>query len=147
MNIRPGIKLLEEREGSGRAAEKGCHVTYNLRAYLSKGDEIPINHRDPAITWPKEMLTSDNKGDLINFVCEIGKRRALAAVEYALIGMKEGGYRKVKAKPHLAYRELGVPGLVPKNAVLTIEIWLRKLRFAPNRTIERDAPQAGRPSS
>ena len=147
MNIRPGIKLLEEHEGSGRAAEKGCHVTYNLRVYLRKGDEVPINHRDPVVPWPKEMLTSDDKGELINFVCEIGKRRALAAVEYALIGMKEGGYRKVRAKPHLAYRETGVPDLVPKNAVLTIEIWLRKLRFAPNHTIETDAPQAGRPSS
>jgi len=29
--------------------------------------------------------------------------------------MKEGGYRKVKAKPHLAYREAGVPGVVPRT--------------------------------
>ena len=128
MNIRPGIKLLEEREGSGRVAEKGCHVTYNLRAYLNRGDEVPINRRDPAVPWPKEMLRSDDSGELINFVCVIGKREAFAAVEYALIGMKEGGYRKVKAKPHLAYREAGVPGLVPKKAMLTFEIWLRKLR-------------------
>ena len=128
MNIRPGIKLIEEREGSGMLAEKGCHATYNLRAYLSKGDEVLINRRDIAVSWPTEMFTSDDKGDLINFVCVIGKREAFAAVEYALIGMKEGGYRKVKAKPHLAYREAGVPGLVPKNAMLTFEIWLRKLR-------------------
>jgi hypothetical protein len=128
MNIRQGIKLLEEQEGSGKAAEKGCHATYNLRAYLNKGDEVPVNRRDPDVPWPQDMVTNDGKGDLINFVCVIGKRQAFAAVEYTLIGMKEGGYRKVKAKPHLAYREAGVPGLVPKNAVLTFEIWLRKLR-------------------
>jgi hypothetical protein len=128
LNIRPGIKLLEEREGTGRSAEKGCHATYNLRAYLNKGDEVPINRRDPVVPWPKEMITSDDKGELINFVCVLGKRQAFAAVEYTLVGMKVGGYRRVKAKPHLAYREAGVPGVVPKNAVLTFEIWLRQLR-------------------
>ncbi len=128
MNIRPGVKLLEEREGTGRPAEKGCHATYNIRAYLSKGDEVPINRRDLAVPWPKEMIASDDKGELINFACVLGKRQAFAAVEYALFGMKVGGYRKVKAKPHLAYREAGVPGVVPKNAMLTFEIWLKKLR-------------------
>jgi FKBP-type peptidyl-prolyl cis-trans isomerase len=128
VNIRPGIKLLEEREGTGQVAQKGCHATYNLRAYLNKGDEVRVNHRGVDVEWPPEMLTRDERGELINFVCIIGKRQAVAAVEYSLVGMKEGGYRKVKAKPHLAYREAGVEGVVPKNAVLTFEIWLRKLR-------------------
>src|SRR5258707_15474885 len=105
MNIRPGIKLLEEREGSGRAAEKGCHATYNLRAYLSRGDEVPINRRDTTVLWPKEMLASDNKGELINFVCAIGKREPFAAVEYALFGLKKGGPRKLTPMPHLAHRQ------------------------------------------
>ncbi|MBI5102866.1 MAG: hypothetical protein HZB33_13665, partial [Nitrospirae bacterium] len=45
MNIKKGIKLLEEREGEGPPAEKGDHVYYNLRAYLSKGEEIIVNER------------------------------------------------------------------------------------------------------
>jgi hypothetical protein len=125
MNLRPGIKLIEEREGAGPLAETGCHATYNLRIYLSKGDEIPINRRDSAVPG------RDGNEELIDFVSVIGKREAFAAVEYALIGMQEGGYRKVKAKPHLAYREAGIPGLVPGNAVLTFEIWLRKLQCGP----------------
>ena len=128
MNVKPGIKLLDEREGNGPPAQKGCHATYNLRAYLSKGDEVPVNRKAPGAEWPPNMLTSDERGEMINFVCTIGKREAIAAVEYSLVGMKEGGYRKVKAKPHLAYGEAGVEGVVPKDAVLTIEIWLRKLR-------------------
>lgn len=127
MNLRPGIKLLEEREGSGPVADKGCRATYNIRAFLNKGDEVLINRRDVVVPWPKEGVTPDDKGELIDFVCTIGKREAFAAVEYTLIGMKAGGYRKVKAKPHLAYREAGVPGIVPGNAVLTLEVWLRKL--------------------
>jgi FKBP-type peptidyl-prolyl cis-trans isomerase len=41
--------------------------------------------------------------------------------------MKPGGYRKVKVSPHLAYGERGIPGLIPTNAVLVIEIWLRQV--------------------
>jgi FKBP-type peptidyl-prolyl cis-trans isomerase len=41
--------------------------------------------------------------------------------------MKQGGYRKVRVSPHLAFREKGLPGLVPADAVLLIELWLRKL--------------------
>lgn len=128
VNLKRGIKLLDEREGDGAAAQVGCHATYNVRVFLSKGDEVPVNRREAGVEWPDTMLTHDERGALINFVCTIGKREAIAAVEYALIGMREGGYRKIKAKPHLAYREQGVEGVVPKNAVLTIEIWLRRLR-------------------
>jgi FKBP-type peptidyl-prolyl cis-trans isomerase len=41
--------------------------------------------------------------------------------------MKAGGYRKVRVSPHLAYREKGIAGLIPENAVLVIEIWLREI--------------------
>jgi FKBP-type peptidyl-prolyl cis-trans isomerase len=39
--------------------------------------------------------------------------------------MNVGGYRKVRISPHLAYRDKGIPGLIPPNAVLICEIWLR----------------------
>jgi len=86
MNIRPGIKLLEERKGSGRAAEKGCHATITSAPTYSRATRFQSNRRDTTVPWPKEMLASDDKGELINFVCAIGKRDAFAAVEYALIG-------------------------------------------------------------
>ena len=41
--------------------------------------------------------------------------------------MKKGGYRKVRISPHLAFRDKGLPGLVPANAVLVIELWLREV--------------------
>jgi len=47
-----------------------CH--YNLRAYLSRGDEVPINRRDTTVPWPKEMLASDDKGELINSFVLLG---------------------------------------------------------------------------
>jgi len=41
--------------------------------------------------------------------------------------MKAGGYRKVRTSPHLAYREKGIPNLIPENAVLILDIWLRDI--------------------
>ena len=33
----------------------------------------------------------------------LGQREAIVGVEEALMGMKAGGYRKVRISPHLAY--------------------------------------------
>ena len=62
---------------------------------------------------------------LIDRTIVLGRREAVAGVEHALMGMKVGGYRKVRISPHLAYRDTGIPGLIPPNAVLICEIWLR----------------------
>jgi FKBP-type peptidyl-prolyl cis-trans isomerase len=43
------------------------------------------------------------------------------------MGMKVGGYRKVRISPHLAYRDKGIPDLIPPDAVLICEIWLRDI--------------------
>jgi len=50
---------------------------------------------------------------------------AIVAVEHALMGMKAGGYRKVRVSPHLAYRDKGTPDLAPPDAVLIVGVWLR----------------------
>jgi len=44
--------------------------------------------------------------------------------------MKKGGYREVLVSPHLAYREKGIPGLIPENAMLRIQLWVRDIRNA-----------------
>ena len=62
---------------------------------------------------------------LIDHTIALGRREAVAGVEHALMGMKVGGYRKVRVSPHLAYRDKGIPDLIPPNAVLICEIWLR----------------------
>lgn len=73
------------------------------------------------------MIRTEGSQKLINHTILLGKRQAIPGVEHSLVGMKEGGYRKVSASPHLAYREKGIPGLIPENAVLIIELWLREI--------------------
>jgi FKBP-type peptidyl-prolyl cis-trans isomerase len=41
---------------------------------------------------------------------------------YGIEGMRVGGMRKLRISPHMAYRERGIPGVIPENAVLLAEI-------------------------
>jgi len=122
-----GLTLLEETEGAGLAASKGDRLVYNFRLFLNKGEEVPVNEVKEKEKWPAQMFSEIDGQLFINYTCTLGKREATTAIEYALYGMKAGGYRKVKASPHLAYREQGIPGKVPANAVLTFKIWLRQV--------------------
>ena len=124
MKLNRGIKLLEEGEGTGEPTRKGDRVVYNLKMFLNQGDEVSLNERQ-AEHLPAEMMRIMNGTRLVDHRTTLGSREAIAGVEYSLIGMKKGGYRKVRVSPHLAFRDKGLPGLVPANAVLVVELWLR----------------------
>ncbi len=119
-----GLTLLEEREGVGTPANKGDRVLFNMRLFLNKGAEVPLNQTQ-ATHLPKEMMRAVDGATLIDRTIVLGRRETMAGVEHALMGMKIGGYRKVRISPHLAYRDKGIPGLIPPNAVLICEIWMR----------------------
>ncbi|MEK6804779.1 MAG: FKBP-type peptidyl-prolyl cis-trans isomerase [Nitrospirota bacterium] len=121
-----GLELLDEREGTGRVAQKGDRVVYNMRLFLNRGDEVPLNERQAA-HLPSEMVRMEGGATLIDHSIVLGRRQVIAGIEQALIGMKVGGYRKVRISPHLAYREEGVPGLIPPDAVLVVELWVREM--------------------
>jgi FKBP-type peptidyl-prolyl cis-trans isomerase (trigger factor) len=119
-----GLTLLDEREGAGRVAQIGDRVVYNMRLYLNKGDEVPLNE-EQAEHVLKEKIRIQDGVMLIDRTVMLGRREVIAGVEHALMGMKVGGYRKVRISPHLAYRDKGLPELIPPHAVLVVEIWLR----------------------
>lgn len=121
-----GLKLLDEREGTGAATKKGDRVVYNTRMFLNQGDEVPLNDLQ-AKQLPQEMVRVEDGVILIDHTIALGRRQAIAGVEHALMGMKDGGYRKVRISPHLAYRDKGIPDLIPPEAVLVVEIWLRAI--------------------
>ncbi len=108
-----GLTLLEEREGAGTPANKGDRVLFNMRLLLNKGAEVPLNQTQ-ATHLPKEMMRAVDGAILIDRTIVLGRRETMARVEHALMGMKIGGYR-----------DKGIPGLIPPNAVLICEIWLR----------------------
>ena len=124
-----GLKLLDEREGDGPSAQKGDRVMFHMRLFLNKGDEIPLNETQ-AKHLPREMIRVVDGMAFIDRTIVLGRREAIAGVEHALIGMKVDGYRKVRISPHLAYRDKGILDLIPPDAVLIVELWLR--RISPN---------------
>ena len=121
-----GVKLLDDREGEGQPAQKGDRVTYNVRLFLNKGEEVPLN-ASQAEHLPKEMLRIEGNVTFVDHQTVLGSRQTMAGIEHALMGMKAGGYRKVRISPHLAYREKGLSNLIPPQAVLTVEVWLRHI--------------------
>jgi len=119
-----GLKILDEREGEGQPAQKGDRVIYNCRIFLNKGDEVMLNAKQ-VDQLPKDMIRVVEGERFVDHKTVLGSRQTIAGVEHALMGMKAGGYRKVRISPHLAYREKGFPDLIPPGAVLVVEIWLR----------------------
>jgi len=106
-----GIKLIENIEGTGEEAQRGDAVEFKSQGFLSQGECIQ---------------------DRMLMTTIIGKRSIIAGIEYSLVGMKAGGYRKVKISPHLGYRNEGVDGKVPPNAVLIYELWVRRVEKTAN---------------
>ena len=121
-----GIRLLEEKEGEGYRAQKGDCVVYNARIFLSRGKEVPLNVRQ-AQHLSKELLRIQGDATFVDHTTVLGRRQSIAGIERTLMDMKAGGYRKVRIGPHLAYRDKGLSDLIPPNAVLTVEIWLREI--------------------
>jgi FKBP-type peptidyl-prolyl cis-trans isomerase (trigger factor) len=126
VNLKRGIKLLAEHEGIGEPAKKNDRVVYNLRMFLNRGEEVPLNERQ-AVHLPVEMIRIVEGAPFVDHCTVLGSREAIAGVEHSLMGMKKDGYRKVRLSPHMAFRDKGLPGLVPANAVLVVELWLRDL--------------------
>ena len=127
MKLPSGIKILEDREGAGPAAGSGDQVTYNVRIFLNQGDEVPLNEGIAERGIPEDRVRRDGDRLLIDHVSTLGKRQAIAGIEKALFGMRPGGFRKLRVGPHLAYRDRGLPGLIPPDAVLNVSVWLREV--------------------
>lgn len=121
-----GVTLLEERAGEGTTAQKGDRLVYNSRIFLNKGEEVALNTKQ-AEHLPESMLRVEAGVTLVDHTIVLGRRQVIAGLEVALMGMKVGGYRKVRIGPHLAYREKGIPDLIPPNALLVVELWLREI--------------------
>src|SRR5262245_46621640 len=126
MRLKSGIKLLNERSGDGVPAKKGDRVVYNLKIFLNNGDEVPLNQKELEYL-PETMIRTVDGYHFVDHSFRLGTREAMAGVEYALSGMRTGGYRKVRISPHLAYRDEGLGDLIPANAVLIVELWLREI--------------------
>ena len=128
--IAKGIELLKDVPGEGHTAAKGDVVTYNARFFLRKGDEVTHDAQSIAAYRQHLNIRTIEGIELIDHTTRLGKRQPIAGVEKSLYGMQTGGFREVLVSPHLAYGEAGLPGVIPANAMLRIQLWVHNVQAA-----------------
>lgn len=106
---RGGVEYEDLEIGNGATADRGCTVEIEYSLFLGRGDCVQKDKRH---------------------AFRIGERRVIPGLEYGVEGMREGGKRRVRVGPHLAYREAGVPDSIPGNAVLEFLVSLLSVRPA-----------------
>ena len=106
--------LLEVIEGEGKEAECGDIATVHYITRLVNGQEI-------------ENTRLNNKPRTF----QIGDRKVIKGIEYAILGMKKAGIRRLIIPPRLAYNSAEFSkNLVSDNEFVTIDIELIDLKFA-----------------
>ena len=99
MQSRSGLDIQDVSVGTGDVVERGSRVSIARRGWLNRGDEFGSG----AVSF------------------RVGRREAIAGLDYGVVGMRAGGVRRLRVSPHLAYGDQGVPS-VPARAVLDIEV-------------------------
>jgi hypothetical protein len=106
--------LLEDTPGLGEEVQRHRVYEIRLRIWLSRGD--PVRWRD-ALSGRLE-----DDGTTLFTVLRVDREQMIAGLFHGVEGMRIGGTRRLRVAPHLAYRETGVPGVIPPNALLIIEV-------------------------
>ena len=102
-----GIKTRDLKEGAGLSVVRAVQVVVHVRGFLSRGDVV-IDTRKEGQPWR----------------IELGKRECLSGLRRGVEGMRVGGVREMVISPHLGYGATGIPGRIPPNAVLRLEVEL-----------------------
>lgn len=92
--------------GEGKEAQMGNKVTVNYRGTLLDGVEFDSSYK---------------REEPFSFI--LGQGQVIQGWERGILGMKEGGKRKLVIPPSLGYGQQQV-GLIPPNSVLVFEVEL-----------------------
>jgi peptidylprolyl isomerase len=106
MNESSELKVTDIQVGTGREAVKGAKITVHYDGFLDDG---------------RKFDSSKDRGRPFAFVLGTGK--VIKGWDQGLMGMKEGGRRKLEIPAELAYGSRAV-GSIPPNSNLIFEIEL-----------------------
>ena len=106
-----GLKITDLVEGTGPEAQSGNTVSVNYRGTLTNGQEFDSSYRrNQAFTFP------------------LGGGRVIRGWDEGVVGMKEGGKRRLVIPADLAYGSRGAGGVIGPNETLIFEIELVKVQ-------------------
>ncbi len=105
-----GLKVDDERVGTGKEAKAGDHVTVNYRGTLENGTVFDESYK---------------RGQPFDFT--LGQGRVIRGWDVGVAGMKEGGKRKLMIPSEMGYGASGSPPVIPPNANLIFDVELLKV--------------------
>jgi len=112
VTTRTGLKYQDLVVGKGKSPKPGQRVTVHYTGWLTDGRKFDSS-RDRAQPFP----------------FTIGRREVIPGWDEGVMGMKEGGKRRLTIPPYLAYGKGGTPdGTIPPNATLVFEIELLRVQ-------------------
>ena len=116
--MKPGVDLLEDVSGLGPVVRRHIYYDVRLRMWLSRGE---------AVRWTRpwgllDRARIEDDGATLFTALRVDRECMFAGLFYGVDGMRVGGIRRLKVAPHLAYREKGLEGVIPPNALLTVEV-------------------------
>ncbi|MBI2410091.1 FKBP-type peptidyl-prolyl cis-trans isomerase [Candidatus Kaiserbacteria bacterium] len=105
------LQITDELVGTGAAAAPGDTVTVNYVGALTDGSvfDASADHGDTGFTFA------------------LGVGQVIRGWDEGLVGMKEGGKRRLVIPPGLAYGERAIGNVIPANSTLVFEVELVKV--------------------
>jgi hypothetical protein len=67
-----GITLLREVEGQGPPAARGNRIVFNMKIWLNRGDEVPLNSIQ-AQHLPKQMIRNEAGEQMLDHTATLGR--------------------------------------------------------------------------
>lgn len=104
------LKKTDLKVGNGKAAKSGDKVTVNYRGSLTNGTVFDESYK---------------RGEPFTFT--LGAGDVIQGWDEGIVGMKEGGKRKLVIPGDMAYGPQGRPPTIPPNATLVFEVELLKV--------------------
>lgn len=103
-------------------------VTLGEGTEVECGDTVKV-HYIVRLVSGQEVENTYQSGRPVTF--QVGDRKVIKALEYAVIGMKKDGHRRLVAPPKLAYTDKTFSrGLVAENEFITIDVELLEVNPA-----------------
>ncbi|MDQ3986226.1 MAG: FKBP-type peptidyl-prolyl cis-trans isomerase [Actinomycetota bacterium] len=111
--LESGVRVLDLECGSGKEAMRGHSLTVE---YVARADGRTFD-------------STRERGEPLTF--RLGVGQVLQGLDEGLLGMQQGGVRRVTIPPEFAYGEAGFPPQVPPDTTVVFEVELLSMREPP----------------
>ena len=102
-----GLQYIDIQKGCGLAAKSGSNVSLEYTGWLQS-------------TGKKFDSSYDRSGNPISFA--LGQGKVIKGFDEGMLGMQQGGTRRIIIPAALAYGAAGSPPTIPANAVLIFDV-------------------------